>query len=38
MGDDLVVLKEAVAKAALACEDGLLLDLIYKMLISDGIQ
>ena len=37
MDDDLVVLREEVAKAALACEDGLLLDLIYKMLISNSI-
>lgn len=35
---DLEVLREAVVKATAACEDRVLLDLIYKILISDSIQ
>lgn len=38
MDDDLVVLREEVAKAAMECVDKLLLDLVYKMLVLDGIQ
>lgn len=38
MDDDLVALREEVARAALECADGLLLDLVYKMLVTDGIQ
>ena len=38
MDDDLVALREEVAKAAMECADGLLLDLVYKMLVLEGIQ
>lgn len=38
MDDDLEVLKEEVAKAAQECTDAVLLDLVLKMLISDGVK
>lgn len=38
MDDDLDVLREAVVKAARECNDGVLLDLICKILISDDIR
>lgn len=38
MDDDLDVLREAVVKAARECNDGLLLDLVCKILISDDIR
>lgn len=36
--DDLEILREAVVKAARECDDGMLLDLICKILITDGTQ
>lgn len=38
MDDDLDVLREAVVKAARECNNGVLLDLIYKILITDDIR
>lgn len=38
MDDDLEVLREAAVKAARECDDGVLLDLICKILISDDIR
>ncbi len=38
MDDDLDVLREAVVKAARECNDGVLLDLVCKILISDDIR
>ena len=36
--DDQAVLKAAIVEAMRECDDGVLLDLVYKILISDDIR